>query len=350
MKKFAQVAALLVAATPVAAQTTVFGGNLIVNGGAESGPGSDGTATVSTVPGWSRTGGCDVYAYSTAYNQVEAVGPKDFVPSGAGNNYFAGGSKQATCTFAQTIDLSSGAATIDAGTITFAAAGYFGGYSSDTDNATLNVVFEDGTGAQLKSITVGGVGPNDRPSGENGLSMRRLIGQVPAKTRKATLTLNMNWVNGNNNDAFADNLSLILNQPQPAQSLLGINLIVNPGADASLGYNDNSGTEGSADLPGWVRSAFFTSDSYQHDSGGDLYQYTGGPTDAGSNYFYGGVDVTDPSNPSSTGFQDIDVSSAASLIDAGNLPYALSAWLGATQTKMTTVCSRFSFRTGAAQS
>ncbi len=106
-----------------------------------------------------------------------------------------------------------------------------------------------------------------------------------------------------------------------------MNLIVNPGADASPGYNQNSTTEVSTDLPGWVRSAFLTADSYQ-DSGGDLYQMSGGPSDAGSNYFYGGVDVSDDSNPIATAFEDIDVSSAASLIDAGNVAYTLAGWIG----------------------
>jgi hypothetical protein len=137
----------------------------------------------------------------------------------------------------------------------------------------------------------------------------------------------MNWVNGSNNEAYADNLSLIFNAPVTAQSLLGVNLIANPGADASPGYDENSTVEVSTDLPGWVRSAYLAADSYQ-DTGGDLYQVTGGPSDAGSNYFYGGVDVTNDSNPIATAFEDIDVSSAASLIDVGNVAYTLAGWLG----------------------
>jgi uncharacterized protein (TIGR03437 family) len=78
-----------------------------------------------------------------------------------------------------------------------------------------------------------------------------------------------------------------------------------------------------------VRSPYVTADSYLGDTGGDLYQATTGiPPDANANYFYGGETVVDSSNPIGTAYQDIDVSSAASLVDAGNLPYALSAWLG----------------------
>jgi uncharacterized protein (TIGR03437 family) len=328
MKPFFPIAALAAALIPFAcAQTSILGSNLIVNAGAESGTGADGTAAVASVPGWTRTGGCDIYAYNTAYKNIDGIAPRDIVPRGAGNNYFAGGSKPASCTFTQSIDLSSGAATIDAGTATFAASAYLGGYGSDNDNATGTVAFQGAGGNQLSTLVLGPVGPNDRAKQENGLYLRRQIGQIPVGARKVALTLTMNWVNGTNNEAYADNIALILNAPASPQSLLGINLIVNPGADASPGLDQNSTTDVSTDLPGWVRSAFLTADSYQ-DDGGDLYQVSGGPSDAGSSYFYGGVDVSSSSNPVATAFQDIDVSSAATLIDAGNVPYTLSGWLG----------------------
>jgi uncharacterized protein (TIGR03437 family) len=328
MKVLLQLVALTAAVVPVVvAQTTIFSTNLVVNAGAESGAGGDGTAQVANVPGWSRTGGCDVWAYNTAFNNVNGIQPTDIVPLATGNNYFAGGIQPANCTFAQSIDLSSGATTIDAGTVTFAASAYLGGYGSDGDNATLTLAFQGASGNQLSTLTLGPVGPNDRAAQQSGLYLQRQIGQVPAGTRTAVLTLNMIWVNGANNEAFADNLALQLNVPATPQSLLGANLIVNPGADASPGLNANSTTQVSTDLPGWVRSAYLTADSYQ-DPDGDLFQVTGGPPDAGANYFYGGLDVSDDSNPIATAFQDIDVSSASSLIDSGSVTYALAGWLG----------------------
>jgi uncharacterized protein (TIGR03437 family) len=327
MKLIFGIAALAAAVTPIVCAQTIFGNNVIVNAGAESGAGGDGTAQVPSVPGWSNTGGCDVYAYATASSNVDGISPTDIVPWGAGNNYFAGGIQPASCTFTQSIDLSSGVTAIDGGNVTFALSAYLGGYGGDSDNATLTVVLEDAGGNQLSSTTLGPVAPTDRANQENGLYLRRQIGQVPTGARTAVLTLNMNWVNGGSNEAYADNLSLLFNPAGDPQSLLGVNLIVNPGADISLGLNENLNIAVSPDLPGWVRSAYFTADSYQ-DTGGDLYQSTAGPSDAGSNYFYGGEDVSDSSNPMATGFQDIDVSSAASLIDAGNLSYTLAGWLG----------------------
>jgi uncharacterized protein (TIGR03437 family) len=328
MKLWLKISLVTCALIPIAsAQTTIFGSNLIVNPGAESGTGGDGTAQVVSVPGWSRTGGCDVFGYATAANKIRGIAPTDIVPVGAGNNYFSGGIQPVSCTFTQKIDLSAGAATIDAGTVTFATAAYLGGFGGDNDNATFTIVFQGASGNQLSTLTLGPVGPNDRADQDNGLYLRRQIGQIPAGTRAAALTLNMNWVDGYYNEAYADNLALTLNSPAQPQSLLGVNLIVNPGADASPGLTETSTNEVSTDLPGWVRSAYLTADSYQ-DIDGDLYQYTSGPPDAGINYFYGGIDVTDDSNPVGAAYQDIDVSSAASLIDAGNLAYTLSGWLG----------------------
>jgi hypothetical protein len=87
------------------AQTPIFGSNVIMNAGAESGAGGDSTVQETNVPGWSSTGGCDIYAYSTAYKKVGAISPQDIVPRGAGNNYFAGGTPATNCTFSQNINL-----------------------------------------------------------------------------------------------------------------------------------------------------------------------------------------------------------------------------------------------------
>ena len=185
MKLIFRIAAVAAALLPIANAQTIFGSNVIVNGGAESGAGGSGTAHVPSVPGWSNTGGCDVYGYGTASSNVNGISPADIVPWGAGNNYFAGGIQPASCTFTQSIDLSSGAAAIDGGNVTFAVSAYLGGYEGDSDNASLTVVLEDGGGNQLSSVTLGPVAPTDRANQENGLYLRRQIGQVPSGARTA---------------------------------------------------------------------------------------------------------------------------------------------------------------------
>jgi hypothetical protein len=79
--RLAVLAAFMIPIAP--AQTIVFGGNLIENAGAESDPGGDGAAQVPNVAR-GATDGCDIYAYRTAYQNVNGVAPTD-----AGNVTFA---------------------------------------------------------------------------------------------------------------------------------------------------------------------------------------------------------------------------------------------------------------------
>lgn len=130
-------------------------------------------AKVSSIPGWQASGGCDVYAYASAYMNTNGVQPTDIVPRGAGNNYFAGGVPNTSCRFTQTISISAGSSTIDSGNATYAVSGYFGGFQSDGDNATLTVAFLSSSGTSLGSATVGSVGPNDRADAQSGMYLRR---------------------------------------------------------------------------------------------------------------------------------------------------------------------------------
>ena len=149
-------AALILYVHSLSAQTTIFGANLIVNGDAESGPGGDGTSRVTSFPGWTAAGAADIYAYGSASAKVKALSQNDIVPVNHGNNYFAGGAQPANSSLTQSsaIDLSSAASTIDAGTVTFTASAYLGGFGGDDDNATVAIVFTDSNGAALKSIAL----------------------------------------------------------------------------------------------------------------------------------------------------------------------------------------------------
>lgn len=327
MNKFAILGgvALLAASATIQGQT-IFGKNVVVNGDAEAGAGGDGSTPAASIPGWTRSGSADVFLYSPSDSQVTPLFASGIVPAGHGKNYFAGGQKAAGSSLTQTVDLSGGASTISGGNATFAASAYLGGYVDDKDNATVVIVFQDASGKQLSTVTLGPVAPVDRNS-HSALYFRRQIGSVPAAATKATVTVNFNYVESSTNDAYADSISLVLNAPASAQSLLGSNLLVNPGADAADGYTSDLNADTSADLPGWVRTPYFTADSYQ-DNGGDLTTTTPGPSDRGANYFYGGNDAHDSSNPQESAYQDIDISSASSLVDGGKVSFAASGWLG----------------------
>src|SRR5579872_6955030 len=117
---------LLLTPTVLLAQTSVFNRNLIVNGDAEAGPANpDGYNPISTIPGWTVTGKPDVLTYASDY----IVRRVDVRPLQSGNNYFYGGHTAASSGLTQSIDISSGASTIDGGAVTFSASAYLGGWS-----------------------------------------------------------------------------------------------------------------------------------------------------------------------------------------------------------------------------
>jgi uncharacterized protein (TIGR03437 family) len=309
--------AFLFASTGLHAQS-IFGQNLIVNGDAESGPSDpNGHNPITSFPGWTAQGAPDVVQYASDYD----IGTTDPSPLAAGNSYFSGGRSQANASLSQTINLSSGATAIDAGTATFVLSGYLGGFQNEPESAQMTVSFLGANGGTLSSTTLGPVTESDRAD-ISGLWYRRSLGRVPAGTRSANVVLTFAWISSNTNDGAADNLSLVLNTPVAAQSLFSSNLIVNPNAETPAVADPSLANDATVDVPGWNRIGRFTINPYGS-SDADLDASTPGPPDAGSFYFYGG-----PNNALSSASQDIDVSSAAVPVDAATITYALSGWLG----------------------
>src|SRR5260370_7616696 len=226
---------------PANAQT--FGRNPTVNADAEAGPAdANGSAPVSTIPGWNRSGSIDVLTYASGYRLTLTAG--QVLPPNHGSNYFSGGPP---ASLSQTIDLSPAASSIDTGSVTCALSAYLGGLSSDSGTAAITVRFTGASGNALGALQAGPVTSSER-SGNTGLLYRRHVGQVPAGTRAALLDLPFTTTGHSNNVPSAHNLPLILNAPAPPQPVLGANLILNgdaeagPAADALLV---------APDVPGW---------------------------------------------------------------------------------------------------
>ena len=98
---------------------------------------------------------------------------------------------------------------------------------------------------------------------------------------------------------------------------VGANLIVNGDAEAGSGSPDGSVVS----VPGWTTTRNFT--AVQYGAPGFLAMDSPGPTSRGSNFFAGG-----PSNADSSATQWIDVSADAATIDAGDMKFTLSGYLG----------------------
>jgi hypothetical protein len=191
-----------------ASAVTVAPKNIILNPGAEAGPGSTDGSTVP-VPKWTvKKGGTFTavqYGASGGFPTKSGPGPKN-----RGANFFAGGGVATANTqiATQTDSLKAYAGVIAAGA-TFTLAGYLGGYDSQTDNATVTVTWENSTGTTLGTSTIGPVTEAAR-HGNTGLLSRSLTGTVPAGSASALVTIKCLRHSGGYDDGYADNLSLTI--------------------------------------------------------------------------------------------------------------------------------------------
>lgn len=191
--------------TPQRASAFSYGVNLILNGNGDLDAGSASGAHVA-VTNWTTSSAFTVIPYSAGNGYP---GPGDPGPPARGNNFFAGGNGAALSTATQEIDLSANAADINAGNVIFELSGYFGGFSSDNDNARLSATFFNGN-TSLGIVTVGHATAKDRGNA-TGLLLRRGSGTVPVNATRVVITQTMTRISGNSNDGYADSLQFICN-------------------------------------------------------------------------------------------------------------------------------------------
>jgi hypothetical protein len=127
-------------------------------------------------------------------------------PPDRGLNYFGGGTSDSS--MYQDINMSAIKSDIQSGNITYSLTAFIGGYSTQNDRMEVLVEFFDSSGNLLLS---GGIGPlyaEDRNS-TTGIFLRGEIGEVPQSSAYVRVTLNA-YLHTGYNDAYADNVSLIL--------------------------------------------------------------------------------------------------------------------------------------------
>lgn len=195
-------------ATALPANATTTTANLIKNPGAEAHAG--GTGQVVPIPSWTRQPGVN----ATAVKYGAAGFPKSTTPgpSGRGKNFFAGGpmSEPGGGALIQTISLTGLASKIDAGKVTFAASGWFGGKLTENDNVGVELTFRAQNLTTTDDVIFGFVSATDRGGVTKLLERSAKPGAVPAGTRSVSVQLIFSGVTGNFDDGYADNLSLKL--------------------------------------------------------------------------------------------------------------------------------------------
>ena len=180
-----------------------LGVNLVFNGDAELERGYWPSDQDASIPGWTDNGTLTTWIYGApTYILMDDPGPSD-----RGLNYFGGGSG-GDSSMHQDIDLSAIQSDIQSRSITYSLTAFIGGYSTQDDCMEILVEFFDSSGNLLLS---GGIGPlyaEDR-NNTTGIYLRGEIGEVPPSSAYVRVTLNA-YLSYGYNDAYADNVSLIL--------------------------------------------------------------------------------------------------------------------------------------------
>lgn len=311
-------AAVLFAASQMAYAQGILGSNLIVNGNAEAGPAGSGVLTaVASIPGWTvQSGKPTVLPYnltSTAaqqptngYEQLTDPAPPDH-----GFQYFAAVFPSLPAVLSQVINVSAASSLINAGNAEFIASAYMGSAGGISVGTQMAVAFQNANGQTFSTTTVGPAFPSFPYAG---MFLQQQIGLVPMGTVQITVSLTLQ--NGNYDTGIADSLSVMLTQAGSSPAL-GKNLIVNPGAE----LGPSAALPGDTlYVPGWPTTRIAGS-VCPYGGAGFISTQSPGPADRGTNLFCGWDDGTDL-------YQDIDVSAAASAIDAGQVTYVVSGWLG----------------------
>jgi hypothetical protein len=185
-----------------AAQTGV---NLIVNPGAEAGAAAPTGYEVVPIPGWISSGPVTAVPWSlSSFMPSGSAGPAD-----RGLNFFAGGFNAPASTATQTVSVASFAAAIDAGGFPYVLSGWFGGYSTQDDQAKLTATFRNAGGASLGTSSVGPVLAADRGN-ISGIRFRTTNGTLPPGTRSVDCVLAFLRLAGTYDDGYADNVSFVI--------------------------------------------------------------------------------------------------------------------------------------------
>ena len=201
----------VIAGSTVAAAASTTSKNLVVNPGAEMGPGSS-DGSVVAVPGWTETTGTTFTAvqYGASGGFPAATDPG---PTKRGMNFFAGGPDADSAVAVQTIDLSTFRSAIKAGTAKFNLQGWLGGFSSQEDSAFVEIDFKNAKGSLVgTSATLGPVTAEQR-NDVTGFLKQSTSGTVPKKAKTAFLQLALSRSSGSYDDGYADNLSFTITRP-----------------------------------------------------------------------------------------------------------------------------------------
>lgn len=200
LKKIA--AGTILAAISMAGQAATSG-NLIINGGGETGVCATDWYAVKTIPGWQVTLGSPTLVCYTTGSFTTPTSPA------AGKAFIADG-PYGDSALMQNVDVSSAASAIDGGGVTYNLSGWLGGYGVYNGQAVVTASFLDASGKLLGTPgELGGVNASARGSASSFLA-KSATGSVPAGTRSIAVQVQFIDTSASYNIGYVDNLSLTL--------------------------------------------------------------------------------------------------------------------------------------------
>ena len=198
------ICALALAVGAPGAQAVLPTGNLIINGGGETGTAATDTSAVFAPPGWVTSGPFTLVAYGTGGFPTVA----DSATYGGGKAFFAGGNA-AVSTATQSVNIAQAAPEIDPGGLAVTLSARLGGFDGQDDNASITSELRSAAGATLATLRLAPFLSADR-KGLTTLLSRTASTTAPAGTRTILTTITITRTSGSYNDGYADNLNLTL--------------------------------------------------------------------------------------------------------------------------------------------
>ncbi|WP_143120498.1 NHL domain-containing protein [Actinacidiphila alni] len=257
-----------------------------------------------------------------------------------------------TTTATQLIDVGQ----LDAGGKPFTLTGAIGGYTTQSDYATVTAAFQNSQGATLGSAVIGPVNAAQRGN-VTSLVPQAAVGSVPAGTTQIMITVASVGVSaGYGIDGRADNLNLTISggngqhyqAPCPdadkVTPALDTNLLANPGAEDTTAVTDLGAPAGDdrAIADCWTSTSPLAAPDGTQESRTSTY-----PGVTGSRVFYGGTNPSTVSVPGvvTSGSQTVDISA----LNADGQPFKLTGEVGgyATQADFAQVVATFQDAEGA---
>lgn len=151
---------------------------------------------------------CTAIAYDTR-NSGSFPTTTDPGPPDRGRNFFGGGPHAERSGAVQTIDVSDAGPALDGGRVTYTLSAWLGGFRGQDDQVQLTAQFVEAGDRVLATVTLPVVLDRDR-GGRTALLFRTASGSVPAGTRRIKVEMVMIRRAGTANDAYADDVSLVL--------------------------------------------------------------------------------------------------------------------------------------------